>query len=151
MDIIEPVAEIIGSSEPIRKMASIQRILKLEPIEFLNKDGQLETASAIERATVLGWKCVCKKGEFRVGDLGVFFEVGSIIPFANWNNFLRDKNRPEKRIRLKTCRFLKTLSQGLMMPLTILKEYGELVYNDDQIIGLYTNGKNIQNNEPSQQ
>ena len=43
-----------------RKLASIQRIKALEPIA---------NADAIERATVLGWQLVVKKGEFAAGDL----------------------------------------------------------------------------------
>jgi hypothetical protein len=38
-----------------RKLASIQRIEKLEPIPGADK---------IEKATVLGWELVVKKGEF---------------------------------------------------------------------------------------
>jgi hypothetical protein len=44
----------------MRKLASIQRIKDLEPIEG---------ADAIEKATVLGWQLVVKKGEFQVRDL----------------------------------------------------------------------------------
>lgn len=44
----------------MRKLASIQKIKALEPIE---------NADAIEKATVLGWQLVVKKDEFKVGDL----------------------------------------------------------------------------------
>ncbi len=40
------------------KLASIQRIAKLTPIEG---------ADLIETATVLGWEIVVKKGEYQVG------------------------------------------------------------------------------------
>ena len=43
----------------MRKLASIQVINKLEPIEG---------ADLIEMATVLGWHIVVKKDEFNVGD-----------------------------------------------------------------------------------
>jgi len=46
----------------MRKLASIQRIRALEPIEG---------ADAIEKAAVLGWQLVVKKGEFQVGDFAV--------------------------------------------------------------------------------
>jgi len=44
----------------MRKLASIQKIKALESIEG---------ADAIEKATVLGWQLVVKKGEFNVGDM----------------------------------------------------------------------------------
>ena len=50
----------------MRKLASVQRIAKLEPIPG---------ADAIEKATVLGWELVVKKGEFQVGDLCVYAEI----------------------------------------------------------------------------
>ena len=43
----------------MRKLASIQKILKLEDIP---------NADQISKATVLGWEVVVKKNEFNVGD-----------------------------------------------------------------------------------
>lgn len=40
------------------KLASVQKILNIQPI-----DG----ADLIEKATVLGWDVVIKKGEYKVG------------------------------------------------------------------------------------
>jgi RNA ligase (TIGR02306 family) len=95
-----------------RKLASIQRITKLDPIEG---------ADRILRASILGWKVIVKKDDFKEGDLCVFFEVDSILPFNPWNDFLRDKNRPEKPIRLKTVKMKRQISEGLAMPLNILE------------------------------
>ena len=55
----------------MRNLASIQKIGNLEPIP---------NADAIEKATVLGWELVVKKGEFRIGDLCVYCEIDSILP-----------------------------------------------------------------------
>ncbi len=55
----------------MRKLASIQRVLELTPIEG---------ADRIELATVLGWQVVVKKGDFKVNDLAVFFEIDSVLP-----------------------------------------------------------------------
>lgn len=65
----------------MRKLVSVQRIDGLEPIE---------NADFIEKAKVLGWTLVVKKGEFKVGDLCAYFEIDSILPdvpefeFLNW-------------------------------------------------------------------
>ena len=55
----------------MRKLASVQEISAITKIEG---------ADAIECLSVLGWKCVGKLNEFKVGDLCVYFEVDSILP-----------------------------------------------------------------------
>ncbi|WP_309718863.1 RNA ligase (ATP) [Armatimonas sp.] len=97
-----------------RKLASVQRVLALRPIE---------NADAIELAQINGWQCVVKKGEFAVGALGVFFEIDAIPPELPQLAFLwtsRNATEPQPRpesFRIKTMRLRGTLSQGLLMPL----------------------------------
>lgn len=97
----------------IRKLASIQQILSIEPIP---------DADNIELAKINGWKTVVKKGEFQVGDLGVFYEVNSIPPDIDLYKFLwTTKDNPQgirpAKYRLKTMKLRGCLSQGLMLPL----------------------------------
>ena len=106
-----------------RKLASIQRVLEIIPIE---------NADAIELVRINGWQCVTKKGEFAVGDLGVYFEIDAIPPDSELFQFLwRPKAksvatdaapmepliRPAK-FRIRTLRLRGALSQGLFMPLS---------------------------------
>ena len=63
-----------------RKLASIQQIISIEPIEG---------ADRIELAHVLGWQCVVNKGQFQPGDLGVYFEIDSFLPIRPEFEFLR--------------------------------------------------------------
>lgn len=91
-----------------RKLATIQRILSLSPIP---------DADMIEKAQVLGWECVVKKGSFKLGDECVYFEIDSIIPRAPWNDFLASKDNPEKPIRIKTVKLKKQISQGICFKL----------------------------------
>ena len=115
----------------VRKLASIQKIVDLQPIP---------EADRIERATVLGWQCVVKKGEFKVNDYGVFIEIDSLIPKTIWSGFLfRDSDKSEK-YRLKTCKMKKQLSQGLMLPISILgpnagvgETWGEVYHEGDDV------------------
>lgn len=110
-----------GEKEPeTRKLASIQQIRAL---------AMIPGADAIERATVLGWDVVVKKGEFQVGDKCVYFEIDSLIPIKPWSEFL-DKEKKGKPVRLKTIRLRKQLSQGLVMPMSILGE-GVFEIGDD--------------------
>lgn len=94
-----------------RKLASIQVIEKLEPI-----DG----ADFIERATVLGWHCVVRKGDFKEKDKCIYIEIDAMLPDIPAFGFLKDiKGRlPEVGFvhRLKTKRLKGQISQGLVMP-----------------------------------
>ena len=86
-----------------RKLASIQQIKTLEPIEG---------ADRIEKATFdnLGWQCVMAKGS-KVGDMVVYFELDSVLPELPEFEFMRPRS-----FRVKTMRLRKCLSQGLAMP-----------------------------------
>jgi RNA ligase (TIGR02306 family) len=90
----------------MRNLASIQKILAVEPIPNADK---------IEVATVLGWKVVVGKDQFKVGDKVVYIEIDSVLP--DWPEFteIRKKSR-----YLKTIRLRGQISQGLCMPMSIL-------------------------------
>lgn len=122
-DIIEEVKEeIVEEAEPPRKMASIQKIDKLTPISFTNKETkEKEIAGAIETAHVMGWTVVVKKGQFKENDLAVFIEVQSVLPYTYWSAFL-DKHDRKQPILLKTIRLKEQLSQGLLVPISDIRE-----------------------------
>lgn len=90
----------------MRKLASIQRIKSLEKIEG---------ADAIEKATVLGWQLVVKKGEFSVGDLCVYCEIDSVFPDKPEFAFLQPRG-----MRIRTIRLRGQISQGICFPVSIL-------------------------------
>lgn len=92
----------------VRKLASIQKILKLTPIP---------NADLIETATVLGWEVVVKKGEFNVGDLVVYMEIDSLLPNKPEFEFLKSNG-----MRIRTIRLKGQISQGICFPLSILPE-----------------------------
>ena len=94
----------------MRQLASIQRITAIDPIEG---------ADAIEVATVLGWKVVVKKGEFRVGDLGVYMEIDSVPPDEPQYAFLwRNAEQRPNNFRIRTVKLRGQISQGILFPLT---------------------------------
>jgi RNA ligase (TIGR02306 family) len=90
----------------MRKLATIQKILSLNPIP---------DADAIEVAQVLGWKVVVKKSEFHVGELCVYCEIDSLLPECPEFEFLR-----KDKFRIRTCKFRGQISQGICFPLDIL-------------------------------
>ena len=114
-----------------RKLATVRKIVSLEPIP---------NADRIELAKIDGWQSVVKKGEFNVGDMVVFAEIDSVLPFEPWSEFLRDKRAPDKAIRLKTCKLKGTLSQGVIFPLSILPPHDEAYLSLD---GKYEEGQDV--------
>lgn len=90
----------------MRKLASIQKVLDLRPIKG---------ADRIEVAQIMGWECVVKKGEFKVGDTIVYIEVDSKVPEKECFEFLRDR-----KFRVRTIKLKKQISQGLVLGLDIL-------------------------------
>lgn len=103
----------------MRQLATIQTISKIDPIPG---------ADSIELAHVKGWQCVVKKGEFKVDDYCVFFEIDSLLPVDNpvfdflaSGNSVRTMNVDGveyKGYRLRTIRLKGQLSQGLALPVT---------------------------------
>ena len=102
----------------MRKLASIQRIWKIEPIEGADK---------IELAHVLGWQCVVNKGQFQPMDVGVYFEIDSFLPIRPEFEFMRTSSYKKTDImgegfKLRTMRFRGQISQGLLLPLSSFPE-----------------------------
>ncbi len=108
----------------MRKLASIQRISKLEPIEG---------ADSIVKATVLGWQLVVKKGEFKEGDLCVYCEIDSILPEKPEFEFLKPR-----KMRIRTIKLRGQISQGICFPLSILPEDVKIEEGKDvtEILGI---------------
>ena len=99
----------------MRKMATIRKIDALRPIPG---------ADSIECAIVGGWTCVVKKGEYVAGDLAVYCEIDSwipyeVAPFLSRGNFPHVYNEV-KGERLRTVKLRGQLSQGLLLPLSTL-------------------------------
>lgn len=101
----------------MRKLASIQKVINVEPIPG---------ADRIEKITVLGWTLISKRGEFTAGDLCVYFEIDSVLPDKDIFSFLwkTDDNGLTRApsFRLRSKKMKGVISQGLALPLSILPE-----------------------------
>ena len=102
----------------MRKLASIQRIWQISPIEG---------ADRIELANVLGWQCVVNKGQFKPMDLAVYFEIDSFLPIRPEFEFMRTNSYRKNDIcgegfRIKTMKFRGQISQGLLLPISQFPE-----------------------------
>ncbi len=88
---------------------------KLAHIEIIESLTSIQGADKIEVAQVLGWQCVVKKDEFKVGEKIIYIEVDSIVPEKPEFEFLRDR-----KFRIKTIKLKGQVSQGLVLPLKFL-------------------------------
>lgn len=95
-----------------RALAYTAKITGIEPIVG---------ADNIELAHVLGWKVIAKKGEFKEGDLCVYFEIDSKLPVAEWSEFMASKHYKVKTMKLSK---FGVVSQGLALPTTVFGDIG---------------------------
>ena len=96
---------------------SIERVGEIKPIDGADK---------IEIAVLesMSYQFVVGKGQFKAGDLGVYFPIDSVIPedvlaAIGLYGMLSGK----KRNRVKTKKFLGEISQGVMATLDSLSTY----------------------------
>ena len=130
---------MIDSKTGDRMLAYVQQVLDVEPLYLCDvekhddgtrtyirkkdENGDFIMADAIEKAHVLGWTLIVKKGEFKPGDKCVFFEIDSKLPsgkfFDSEGNDVFGFMEP-KHYNVKTYKLDKfgIWSQGLILPLS---------------------------------
>jgi RNA ligase (TIGR02306 family) len=100
-----------------RKMATIRRIDKIEPIPDADK---------IVKATVGGWQLVTAIANgFKEGDLVVYLEIDSWVPTAVAPFLTKPGHFPKvfngvEGEKLRSIKLRGTVSQGLLLPLDVL-------------------------------
>lgn len=119
----------------MRKLASIQKIIELKPIEG---------ADRIELARVLGWQVVVGKGQYKPGDLVVYYEIDSFLPVRPEFEFLRDRSFKKSELlgegfRLRSMQLKGEISQGLITSIdSVLDPSGNYQEGDDvtEVLGI---------------
>lgn len=104
----------------VRALAHIEQVVNITPIVG---------ADNIELITILGWKCVAKKNEFKVGDKAVYIEIDSLCPKEDTRfEFLKNRGYKVKTMMLNK---FGVMSQGLALPLSLFPELGNADVGDD--------------------
>ena len=104
----------------------------LATIQEVNICKSIPNADKIEICTLrnLGWEVVVKKGEVVPTDKVVYFEIDSALPIEDKYEFLRASSykcwKANNKIlkecfRLKTIKLRGVVSQGLVLPISLLK------------------------------
>lgn len=100
-----------------RKLASIQVIKSLDPVYTRTGEEALNLALATFEG--VEWAAVVRRAEFTVGEKCIYIEISSIVPNDKNFSFME-----KDRFVVKTKKFVgTTLSQGLVMPFSILFDY----------------------------
>ena len=111
----------------MRSLATIQEISAIKPIEG---------ADAIEVAVIKDWQCVAKKGEFKTGDLCVYFKPESFLPVDERYEFLRCACYREDKFmgtgfRIKKTTIRSVISRGLALPVDAFPELAGIAVGED--------------------
>lgn len=79
----------------------------------------IEGYDRVEQAIVGGWRIIVSKADnFQPGDKCIYFEIDSLVDAQDE----RFKFLEKRKYRIKTQRMCKTISQGLVMPLSLFPE-----------------------------
>ena len=87
-----------------RELAYVVTIDNITPIEGYDR---------VELAHIGGWTIVVGKGEFKVGDPAIYFEIDSKLPEVK--PFTDMEFLVKKKFRVKTQKMCKSISQGLLI------------------------------------
>lgn len=111
------------------KLASIERITDIQPITG---------ADNILKATVLGYDVVISKNDnLKVGDLVVFHFPDTVVDISN-DVYARLKGKS----RLRIIKLRGQISQGLVLPISILPKFNPLPDGNEYSLNGYDNGVN---------
>ena len=107
-----------------RKLASVRVIKSIQPIPNADK---------IELVTVDGWNVVVAKDVgHKVGDMVIYCEIDSFLPIREEFEFLRKssykKMGDQEGFRLRTVKLRGQVSQGLILPISILNPPDTNIY-----------------------
>lgn len=89
-----------------RELAYLARVTDIKPMD----------AERLEAIYINGWVCVSGKGDFKVGDLGVFFEPDSQLPEVE--PFTDIEFLKSKHYKIRPQKIRGVVSQGLFMPVS---------------------------------
>ena len=92
-----------------RKLASVQKITSITPLETKNK---------VQKATLLGWNVLVEANKYNEGEKVIYFEADALLPAKkNWTKGIKPKN-----LVINSSKQYKNVFHGAIMKLdTLLK------------------------------
>jgi len=93
--------------------------MKVATLEYIKQVYPHPNADKMDIAVVKGWKVCIKKNEYKVGDLCIYVNTDTELKDCVQYEFLRNKN-----FRIKAIKLRGQLSEGIIFPTSLLKEFG---------------------------
>jgi RNA ligase (TIGR02306 family) len=102
--------------------------MKVATIEYIKDIQPHPNADKMDIAIVKGWKVCIKKNEYKIGDLCIYVNTDTELKECSQYEFLRNKN-----FRIKPIKLRGQLSEGIIFPISLLKEFGHdvIVLNEN--------------------
>jgi RNA ligase (TIGR02306 family) len=97
--------------------------LNVEVVEVGDVDRH-PNADRLSLAKVFGYTVVVGLWQFKPGDLAVYFPVDSVLPEKLEDFLFKDSKVKLHKHRVRAVRIRGTVSQGLLVPITDIYEYG---------------------------
>jgi hypothetical protein len=124
-----------------RELAYVVAIDEIKPIEGYDR---------VEYARTNGWWCIISKNDnIQVGDKCVYFEVDSKVNAEDERFAFLEK----RHYKIKTQKMCKVVSEGLLMPLKLFPELGDLEVNtpvtDALKVTYAVDEDNVRKNKPN--
>lgn len=96
---------------PSEHKVTIERITKIYPHP---------NADRLDIATVLGWQVVVQRGQYKVGDLVIYFPIDSVLPYDVESKIFGAESKVKlSKSRVKTIKLRGAVSQGLVVPVQL--------------------------------
>jgi RNA ligase (TIGR02306 family) len=96
--------------------------MKIATIENIHSIQKHPNADSLALAKVLGYQVIIGLDSFKEGENVVFIQPDTLLPEEPWAEMFRKRSS-----RVKACKLRGEWSMGIVMPLSILQNYGELI------------------------
>ncbi len=100
--------------------------MELATIQVIKEVCNVANSDNLDVVSVLGWKVVTKRNDFKPGDLCVYIGLDSILPEKPEFEFMRDRHFRVRNIKLRG-----QLSQGIVFPISCLPSETPLIVGGD--------------------
>lgn len=105
--------------------------MKVATLEYIKNVYPHPNANKLDIAVVNGWKVCIKKNEYKIGDLCIYVNIDTQLKECVQYEFLRNK-----KFRIKSNKLRGQLSEGIIFPTSLLKEFGySTIIIDENIEG----------------